>query len=379
MSEKNLKEVNKEIAQKYAESKGKKSIREITDGANKLMESENVIERALGKTIAQETVQDLLLLCLRQELMDNPLPNYMNLTERVFDGWMTEGNQKEYIADLDTGVSSYSNIPFVPANQTMQKLESWTLQIYTKGTNGSVNLSPQAYQFKKEQTLPVNEWLPYFKKGNLNEYITKKQESLNRAYKIFIYNKLCGIITDKTKGKIINGTATNLYDALLELAPEIDKMTQYNASYNNEQTSKLMYAANPSDLLIFTSTKVRSAIMNGVKAQVFNATFIGTSERTYTYENVKTLGNRITQTTQDVINQDSGQEWIDDNTIIVLDISRIRHIIQIDENATQGFAANLTEYISKHVWGVMDILPWCKKLVYRNTNLRMVPTQVTND
>lgn len=379
MSEKILKEVNKEIAQKYAESKGKKSIREITDGANKLMESENVIERALGKAIAQETVQDLLLLCLRQELMDNPLPNYMNLTERVFDGWMTEGNQKEYIADLDTGVSSYSNIPFVPADQTMQKLESWTLQIYTKGANGSVKLSPQAYQFKKEQTLPVNEWLPYFKKGNLNEYITKKQESLNRAYKIFIYNKLCKIITDKTKGKIINGTATNLYDALLELAPEIDKMTQYNASYNNEQTSKLMYAANPSDLLIFTSTKVRSAIMNGVKAQVFNATFIGTSERTYTYENVKTLGNKITQTTQDVINQDSGQEWIDDNTIIVLDISRIRHIIQIDENATQGFAANLTEYISKHVWGVMDILPWCKKLVYSNTNLRMVPTQVTND
>lgn len=379
MSEKILKEVNKEIAQKYAESKGKKSIREITDGANKLMESENAIERALGKAIAQETVQDLLLLCLRQELMDNPLPNYMNLTERVFDGWMTEGNQKEYIADLDTGVSSYSNIPFVPANQTMQKLESWTLQIYTKGTNGSVNLSPQAYQFKKEQTLPVNEWLPYFKKGNLNEYITKKQESLNRAYKIFIYNKLCKIITDKTKGKKISGTATNLYDALLELAPEIDKMTQYNASYNNEQTSKLMYAANPSDLLIFTSTKVRSAIMNGVKAQVFNATFIGTSERTYTYENVKTLGNKITQTTQNDINQDSGQEWIDDNTIIVLDISRIRHIIQIDENATQGFAANLTEYISKHVWGVMDILPWCKKLVYTNSNLRMVPTQVTND
>lgn len=379
MSEKNLKEVNKEIAQKYAESKGKKSIREITDGANKMMNSENAIERALGKAIAQETVQDLLLLCLRQELMDNPLPNYMNLTERVFDGWMTEGNQKEYVADLDTGVSTYSNVPFVPANQTMQKLESWTLQIYTKPTNGTVKLSPQAYQFKKEQTLPVNEWLPYFKKGNLNEYIAKKQNSLNRAYKIFLYNKLCGIITDKTKGKVINGTATNLYDALLELAPEIDKMTQYNATYNNEQTSKLMYAANPSDLLIFTSTKVRSAIMNGVKAQVFNATFIGTSERTYTYENVKTLGNKITQTTQDTINQDSGQEWIDDNTIIVLDISRIRHIIQIDENATQGFAANLTEYISKHVWGVMDILPWCKKLVYTNTHLRMVPTQVTND
>ena len=68
-----------------------------------------------------------------------------------------------------------------------------------------------------------------------------------------------------------------------------------------------------------------------------------------------------------------------DNTIIVVDISRIKHIIQIDENATQGFAANLTEYLAKHVWGVIDIMPWCKKIVYKNTNLRMIPTQVVSE
>ena len=70
---------------------------------------------------------------------------------------------------------------------------------------------------------------------------------------------------------------------------------------------------------------------------------------------------------------------MDDNTIIVVDISRIKHIIQVDENATQGFAANLTEYLAKHVWGVIDIMPWCKKIVYTNTNLRMVPTQVVSE
>ena len=378
MAEKNLKETNKEVAQKYAESKGKKSIGEITSRANELMESDNAIDRALGRAIAQETVQDLLLLCLRQEIMDNPLPDYMNLTERVFDGWMTEGNQKEYVADIDTGVSSYSNTPFVPSAQTIQKLEQWTLQIYTKSGNSQPTLSPQAYQFKKEQTLPVNEWLPYFKKNALNEYITKKQQSLNRAYKIFIYNKLCGIITDKTKGKVINGTATNLYDALLELAPEIDGMLMYNYEYNNEQQSKVPYTAQSKDILIFTSKKVRSAIINGVKAQVFNANFIGTSERTYTYENVKCLGNRVNQQDQATINE-VGTEWLDDNTIIVVDISRIKHIVQIDENATQGFAANLTEYLAKHVWGVIDIMPWCKKIVYKNSNLRMIPTQVVSE
>ena len=374
---KDLKETNKEVAAAYAKSKGRNSIGEITQEANAMMASENPAERAIGKAIAQQTVQDLLLLCLRQEIMDNPLPDYMNLTERVFDGWMTEGNQKEYVADLDTGVSSYSNTPFVPSAQTIQKLEQWTLQIYTKQPNGQVQLSPQAYQFKKEQTLPVNEWLPYFKKNALNEYITKKQQSLNRAYKIFIYNKLCELIVAEN-GKVIQGRANNLYDALLELAPEIDGMLMYNHEYNKEQQSKLAYTSKASDILIFTSKKVRSAIMNGVKAQVFNANFIGTSERTYTYENVKCLGNRVSQQTQADINT-VGNEWLDDNTIIVVDISRIKHIIQVDENATQGFAANLTEYLAKHVWGVIDIMPWCKKIVYKNNNLRMVPTQVVSE
>lgn len=374
---KDLKETNKEVAAAYAKSKGRSSIGEITREANAMMASENPAERAIGKAIAQQTVQDLLLLCLRQEIMDNPLPDYMNLTERVFDGWMTEGNQKEYVADIDTGVSTYSNTPFVPSAQTMQKLEQWTLQIYTKNGSNQPTLSPQAYQFKKEQTLPVNEWLPYFKKNALNEYITKKQQSLNRAYKIFIYNKLCELIVAEN-GKVINGTATNLYDALLELAPEIDGMLFYNYKYNKEQQSKLAYSANSKDILIFTSRKVRSAIINGIKAQSFNAQFVGTSDRTYTYENVKCLGDKVTQTNQETINT-VGDEWINDNTIIVVDISRIKHIIQIDENATQGFAANLTEYLAKHVWGVIDIMPWCKKIVYKNTNLRMIPTQVVSE
>ena len=374
---KDLKETNKEVAAAYAKSKGRNSIGDITREANAMMASENPAERAIGKAIAQQTVQDLLLLCLRQEIMDNPLPDYMNLTERVFDGWMSEGNQKEYVADIDTGVSSYSNTPFVPTTQTMQKLEQWTLQIYTKNGSSQPTLSPQAYQFKKEQTLPVNEWLPYFKKNALNEYITKKQQSLNRAYKIFIYNKLCELIVAEN-GKVIQGQANNLYDALLELAPEIDGMLFYNYKYNKEQQSKLAYAANSKDILIFTSRKVRSAIMNGIKAQSFNAQLVGTSERTYTYENVKCLGDKVTQTNQDAINT-VGDEWINDNTIIVVDISRIKHIIQIDENATQGFAANLTEYLAKHVWGVIDIMPWCKKIVYKNSNLRMIPTQVVSE
>lgn len=369
---KDLKEQNKKVAETYAKSRGYNDINEITDKAREMIKSDDVAQRQLGMRLAQETVQDLLLLCLNQELMDNPLPNYMNLTERVFDEYMRNGNAKEYVADLDTGVSTYLDTQFIPDAQTLQQLEKYFIQIY----DSEKTLNPKAYQFKKQQTIPVNEWLPYFMSGELNRYIQYKQDSLNRAYKIYIYNKLCTIITDPLTGKTINGSATNLFDAVLELAPHIDRMYQYNATYNAQQTSKLMYAAKPEDILIFTSTEIRSMLMNGIKSQVFNANFVGDSHKSFNYDNLKFLGNKITQGDSNTINEDSGTEWIDDNTIIVLDISRIKHIIQVDQSSTQSFASNLTEYISKDIWGAMDILPWCKKLIYKNNNLKTIPSQV---
>lgn len=369
---KDLLEKNKKIAQEYAESKGAKNIGEIIDKANTMMSSNDPVKNAVGERIAQETVDNLLLLCLRQELMDHPLPDYMNLSERVFDGVMKEGNQKEYIADLDTGTTTYSNTAFVPTEQTMHKLEQWNIQIYTKNAQGQKVLSPQGYQFKKEITIPINEWLPFFKSNKLNEFITKRQETLNRAYKIYIFNKLCGIITAEN-GKIINGTANNMFDALLELAPHIDKMLQYNSEYNKEQTSKEIYAANKKDILIFTSTKTRSNIQVGIKSQVYSAQLIGSENGPFSYDNLKVLGSRITQGDQNTINT-AGAEWINDTTIIVLDISRIKHIVQVDQSTNQHFARNLTTYITKDVWGAMDILPWCKKLIYKNNNLNTMPT-----
>lgn len=366
---KDLLEKNKKAAQTYAEANGYKNINEITTKANDLMNSNDPVQSRMGRAIAQKTVEELLALCLQQEIIDSPLPNYMNLAEKVFDGFIREGNSKEYVVDLPTGTTTYLEENFVPDEQTLQQVENYFIQIY----DSKKQLNNKAYQFQKEQTLPVQEWLPYFKKNELNKFITLKQQSLNNAYKIYIYNKLCEIISDKTKGKVVEGQATNLFDAILEVAPEIDKMYQYNSEYNNEQTSKLCYAPNEEDILIFTSTKVRSKLINGIKTQLFNAELVGSSKKTFNYDNLKFLGSKIVQTDQKTVISDSKTEWIDDQTIIVLDISRIKNIIQLDESPVQFFAKNNTHYLTKLVWGAIDILPWCKKLVYKNANLLTMP------
>lgn len=363
---------NKETAQKYANSKGYKNIQELNKQALDLMNDEDITNRQIGERLAQQTVQDLVALMLRQELIDSPLPDYMNITERVFDGYMTEGNAKEYNVDLDTGITTFNDTQFIPTEQTLQQLESYFLQIY----DGKKQLNPKAYQFKKEQTIPKNEWLPYFKKQELNKFISFKQASLNRAYKIFAYNKLCEIIASP-KGKVINSNANNLFDAILELVPEIDKMKQYNSSYNIDTTTKNLHTVNDDDLLIFCSTKTRSAIINGIKSQTFNAQFLGPEGKTLNYHNLKFLGTKIQQTTQDNINTEViGDEWIDDNTIIVIELSKIKHIVQVNTTSEQFFAKNQTLYLTSDIWGVMDILPWAKKLIFKCPNLLKIPSQI---
>lgn len=368
------KEKNKEIAAEYAASRGFKNIGELNDNIRTQLNSENPAERIVGERIAQQTVTDLLQLCLRQEIMNSPLPNYMGeITEKVFEGFLSEGNQKEYIADLSTGSTTIAGATFVPTEETIKKLESYTLQVY----DSNKQLNAKAYQFMKEQTIPLGQWIPYFKSGKLNEYIGKLQTSLNKVYQLYIFDKVAKIIADKTKGKIVNGTATNLFDAWLEVLPHIDKMQQYNKDYNAEQSSQEMYASSPDDLVIFTSTKVRSLTKNGIKSQLFNAELLGANAKTLNDSNLKFLGNKITLSNQSTIITNAADEYIDDSTIIVVDMSRIRHLIQLDQAGTQFFQKNITEYISKNVWGIVDILPWCKKLVYTNTNLLSVPSQIS--
>ena len=364
-----LKEANKEVAAKYAALKGKESISEVTEPIKEALNSENPIDVAAGKRIAQGVIEDLVSLCLQQSIMFTRLPEQYDLVDRVYDGTLTEGNSKEYIASLDTGHETYQASMFIPTKQTLKQQEHYLLQMY----DSSNTLNPKAYQFKKELTITEPQWIPYFKSGKLNEFISGLMESIYRSYKLFLFNKLADIIANKTNGKVIDGSATNLYDALQEFLPQVEEMYLLNSQFNAEQTSQVIDAKDERTILIFCSTKIKSLIKNGIKTQLFNAELLGAGAKTMTSENLYNLGNKITISNQDAILVDSKTPWIDDNTIIALEINGIKHIDQLKEVQSQYFAANNTLYVAYHCWGVIDILPWAKKLVYKNNNLATLP------
>ena len=374
--EENVKKSNIEIANEVAKKSGYKSAKEMVDTVGSKLRSTDPATRAIGELESGGIVETLLQLVLKQELMDHPLPNYFNIAERMFDGYLNEGNAKEYVVDNETGITTFADTKFVPEAQTKKNVERYILQLYQEdGT-----LQPKAYKFIKQQTIPMGTWIPYFKSGNLNAYISKLQQSLNKTFKMYMYQKFCTEVVAEN-GKIINDDSDNLYDALMKLFVEINHLMEYNKDYNINTNSKQMYAPRWEDIKIFCSRAVKTYIQNGIRTQLFNAQFFGPEGRTITPEMLITLGDKIDVigTNEDTVIQNTTTEWINDQTIIVMDISRIKHIVQLDQAGAQFFQRNLTTYMSKNVWGVVDTLPWAKKIVFKNSNLRAIPTQITEE
>ena len=360
---------NKEIADKYAKIKGVDSIEEITGKARDMMNSDDSTIRQLGKRLAVETISDLAQLILYQEIESLSLPSEYDIVEKTNDGYITEGNAKEYIASLLTGNTVYNPTNFNPDKQTLKQLNKYIIQMYDAG--GALNKN--AFQFLKQLTLPEGQWIPYFKSGKLSSYMNILRNEIYKAFKVYLSNMLFNKITTTTYKKTINGNATNMFDCLVsEVIPNINKMTQLNSEYNIVE-SQVIDTANMDDIIVIMSNKNKTLIQNGIKTQLFNAELLGPSGKLLKPENIVCLGNKINLTDEDTVASDSGTEWVDDNTIYVIDISKIKTIYQVNSNASQFYARNITLYIALHVWGAMDILPWCKAFKYTNNNLSTLP------
>lgn len=360
---------NKEIADKYAKIKGVDSIDEITGKAREMMNSDDSTIRQLGKRLAVETISDLAQLILYQEIESLSLPSEYDIVEKTNDGYITEGNAKEYIASLLTGNTVYNPTNFNPDKQTLKQLNKYIIQMYDAG--GALNKN--AFQFLKQLTLPEGQWIPYFKSGKLSSYMNILRNEIYKSFKVYLSNMLFNKITTTTYKKTISGSATNMFDCLVsEVIPNINKMTQLNSEYNIVE-SQVIDTANMDDIVVIMSNKNKTLIQNGIKTQLFNAELLGPSGKLLKPENIVCLGNKINLTDEDTVASDSGTEWVDDNTIYVIDISKIKTIYQVNSNASQFYARNITLYIALHVWGAMDILPWCKAFKYTNTNLSTLP------
>lgn len=356
------------IANTLAKEYNAENVKDFMEKTNEEMNSKNVVTKNAAQTRAASFVKDLALLLLYQVVIDSNSISYMNDFTNLFnDGTISEGNAKEYIVTLDTGHDAYKRGAFIPEDITEPLQEFKIIQMY-KDKNV---LSDNAYQFKKSLTISEAEWLPYFKSGELKQFIDNISSKMIRTYDLFKFNLIANLLTSLKPQKVLQGKETNIFNALSnEVFPEIENMIKYNKEYNISNTSDYVDTCNESDLVIVVGNRLLSRLKNGVESQLFNAQFFGPNSKPYmitSLNNKLNIGNSKTQ-----INT-SSEQYVNDDTIYVFDKNLIKSLIQVERNESQAWAENMTIQLTLHVWGVIDFLPWIKIFKYVNPNLEILP------
>ena len=359
------------IAEEYAKQQGK-TLKEVIEPITSALNSDNENTRQLGVLNAKKVVEDLTTLMLRQEIFANKTSSYMtNFLSYFDDGMVNEGNGKLYDFNNATGVDTWNKNSFIPTAFTTTDVDEFSIVMY--GANGT--LSDQGYQFKKPQVYSEKNWIPYFRAGNLSGFIAQLHSLIEHSWNLFIYDKLIRKITDTNKkpAKQITGTATNAFDCwATEILPAIREMTTDSVDFNYNSASKVLMSTSPEDLIVVASAKTIQTLQSGIKSQLFNAKFLDIKGLVDT-ENFFNPGKKLTIGDNSTRITNTTENYINDNTVIVLSKKSIKHFKQVQNVGVQGFADNMSTLIVKHVWGAMDWLPWGQAFIYTNNNLNTLP------
>ncbi|WP_300351384.1 hypothetical protein [Clostridium sp.] len=124
-------------------------------------------------------------------------------------------------------------------------------------------------------------------------------------------------------------------------------MTRLSKDYNYNQSNTNLLATEPKDLLVFASSKTIQTLQSGIKSQLFNVQFLDI-KGLVDAENFINLGKKLTLGTTSQKVTTENEEYVNDNTVIVIAKDAIKHFSQVDTVETQFFAENLSTLIVKH-------------------------------
>lgn len=329
-------------------------------------------------------ISNLLGKVLKQSIIAPKLSAIYKLWERIPKKYISNGNSWEYVFKIGTGMGTFNPAAFVPGGQTAKFLNGFTVSY--KDASG-IDTTHGSFELFKEFTDNSVEWIYFFVDGKLSQYITSMMEDFEEQFTINMFNRAAELWTDSTTvgkcGKVVTSTKTNLFDALVEFLPLVDKMTQYN-SFGNVSTiggtadgwANAIHPANPENIIILGSTNVISYIKNGIQSQLFNYQLLGTNVGNIKPEQFIALGTKIRQTDSETANVDTGQDWINDTTLFAIDISDMRYTEWTNLTGSQFYPTNRTMYMNKLVRGNLTYLPWCKKLTFKFTSVTNIPSQI---
>lgn len=282
---------------------------------------------------------------------------------------ISEGNGQRYILAIPGADGDYQKNDFVPNNFTENKF----VVDFIKFKDDQGNLAPGAERKRWTVVYSNSDLITYFINGQLSEFISNQILSkIGDSVSIYLYDKLMKALVDTAnKGKNIQGTAQNLFDAITnEIIPELQKFRRNSNVYNTDKNlSEANNATHKEDIVMLMSPKVYSMIQTHLMSQLFNSAKIDLHQFV---GQIHVPNNRSVKQNDIYVWEDVN--YVADDKIYVIDRKDFYKLLTfIEFTGRQDFPLNMSSLEVLHLWIAGGYLRWGKSFTYTNAALTINP------
>lgn len=318
--------------------------------------------------------------------------NDMSFIDRFRGEVIEYGVGKEYNFTHMSGSEEENFDQFIPTAPTKATVIS-QVNTFLKQDNTLNKEGANAFMRKFTMSITTYSTKEYMLSDvKLQQFISTLRDSLVNGAKQFVYNlimtklidasKTASTVADGTKLLKIEGVKSNMFDACIEVCQHIKKLTKTGSKYQliqyaNNSPENYVRSANISNLVWIWSINNDELADRGIKSQLYNAKLWDAKDG-FNPSNVYTPGTKIELpdlTTNKANNypKDTGEYWIDDNTIIILENGALEYNVVWDKSETQYYTNNMTLQITYHLAGMINFIKTMRGFVYTNANLNKLP------
>lgn len=339
------------------------------DDLNELYNRAATIGEMNAKTLFKPFIGNLLEKVLMSTLKELPQLNYMNFIDLFRGRDINKGASIEFLAQQIGGYIMYERNAFIPQQAQYKNVISQVVSL----------TSTNFKQVKIPLTINVNEIQYYFvSKEKITEFLNTQREALMKTHTVLIFNEVMKTITGHTYAKTVTGTATNMFDSIIEVTNIVSEMTQLSGDFNmtnqTPTTNNLVTSSKLEDLVWIWSLANENSATMGIKSQLFNRDLWSDP---ITEKMIKVaLKNRydLSATDPSAVPTKNATDWVNNNTIYVINKDAISLNYQlVDVVTSQYYAENMLLQININCWFLVSTINFGQGIKYTNPNLSVQP------
>lgn len=345
--------------------------------------------RAAGQ-FAQGFLGTIAQKLIYQTILTAPYSDDFAFIERFRGENIDFGSAKEYVSMQMSGPNDFDPEAFLPVRTT----KPTAISQVNSFLNSRGELNTDANAFMKQFKISIQQYATkefMLSDVKLQQFVENMRDAVINGAKLFLFNKIMFMIKDGitnasttpngVKWTLIEGQATNMFDAMVEICTHVKKLTKLGNNYqlvkSTNASENLIRASSYNNLTWIWSIDNDEKASRGVKSQLYHYK-LWDKDNFIDERNVYTPYKRIslpdlTSTSANNYPTQTNEDWIDNNTVVILENNAIEFNLVWEKTETQYYTNNMTLQLTYNIAGMVNPVKVMRGFVYKNPNLSIIP------